>query len=85
MISSTRNRALSYSTMGKLPKGPFLTLGVTSAVTLGAIVYSHYSQIQEKATMRAGVERDKERIRIKRAMKKKEQQDQHEEEKKINH
>lgn len=65
--------------MGKLPKGPLLTLGVTSAVTLGAIIYSHYSQIQEKATMRAGVERDKERIRIKRAMKKREQQEQLEE------
>lgn len=54
----------------KLPKGPLLVLGFTSAVTLGAIVYSHYSQVQEKATMRAGVERDKERIRMKRAMKK---------------
>jgi hypothetical protein len=54
----------------KIPLGPKIVVGLTSAITLGAVFYSHYSQVQDKATMRAGVERDKERMRMKRRMKK---------------
>jgi len=43
--------------------------------SLGAIVYSHYSQVRDKAEMRAGVERDKERLRIKRRLKKEQKQE----------
>lgn len=49
-------------TVGK-GRGPIAVLGVTSLMAIGAIYYSHYSQVQEKAVMRAGVERDKERMR----------------------
>lgn len=62
--------------MGKLPKGPIVAVGLSSAVTIGAIVYSHYSQIQDKAIMRAGVERDKERLRMKRMLRKKQEEEQ---------
>jgi hypothetical protein len=45
-----------------------IAIAVTSAVTFGAIFYSHYSQEKDKRVMRAGVERDKERLRIKKKM-----------------
>jgi hypothetical protein len=44
-------------------RGPAVTLGVVSLVTCGAVAYSHYAQVREKEVMRAGVERDKERVR----------------------
>mmetsp|Transcript_14062 Transcript_14062/g.41214 ORF Transcript_14062/g.41214 Transcript_14062/m.41214 type:complete len:80 (+) Transcript_14062:192-431(+) len=54
-----------------LPRGgPAIVLGLTSSITIGAIFYSHYSQVRDKAEMRAGVERDKERMRLRRKMKK---------------
>ena len=50
----------------KIPRGPAIILGVTSSITLYAIFYSHFQQVRDKAVMRAGVERDKERIRMKK-------------------
>ena len=50
----------------RIPRGPAVVLGVTTSVTLYAIFYSHFQQVQDKAVMRAGVERDKERIRLKK-------------------
>ena len=50
----------------RIPKGPAIILGVTTSVTLYAIFYSHFQQVRDKAVMRAGVERDKERIRLKK-------------------
>lgn len=58
-----------------IPRGPKIVLGITSLVTFGAVFYSHYSQVTDKATMRAGVERDKERMRMKRRMKKRQAQE----------
>jgi hypothetical protein len=58
----------------KIPRGPKIIVGFTTLATLSAIVYSHYSQIRDKSVMRAGVERDKERMRLKRLLKKEEQQ-----------
>ncbi len=52
----------------RIPTGPKLVLGLTTLMSVGAVVYSHYSQVEEKAIMRAGVERDKERMRMKRLM-----------------
>lgn len=49
-------------------RGPLVVLGVTCTVTVGAIIYSHYSQVRDRQVMREGVERDKERLRIKRKM-----------------
>jgi hypothetical protein len=49
-------------------RGPIIALVLTTTVTVGAIFYSHYSQERDKRVMRAGVERDKERLRIKKAM-----------------
>jgi len=46
--------------------GPIGTMGVTSLIAIGAIAYSHDSQIRDKELMRAGVERDKERLKQKR-------------------
>ena len=54
----------------KIPKGPVVALALTSSVTLYAIFYSHYSQVSEKEVMRAGVARDKERLRLNRKKKK---------------
>jgi len=47
-------------------KGPAIVLGITTSVTLYAIFYSHFQQVRDKAVMRAGVDRDKERMRAKR-------------------
>ena len=54
--------------------GPKIALGITSGITLGAIIYSHYSQVRDKRVMREGVERDKERIKIKKKLKKQQEQ-----------
>jgi len=53
-----------------IPLGPKIVVGLTTAATLGAVFYSHYSQVRDKEIMRAGVTRDKERMRMKRLMKK---------------
>ena len=51
---------------GPIPRGPAIVLGLTTGVTISAIIYSHYSQVRDKAVMREGVVRDKERMRMKR-------------------
>jgi len=47
-----------------------MVLGMTSLAALGAVYWSHYSQVQDKAIMKAGVVRDKERVRMKKRMNK---------------
>ena len=54
----------------QIPRGPKIIVGLTSLATLTAIIYSHYSQVRDRSVMRAGVERDKERMRLKRLIKK---------------
>lgn len=49
-----------------IPRGPAIVLGLTSTVTVGAIVWSHYSQVRDRSLMREGVERDKLRMKLKR-------------------
>jgi hypothetical protein len=44
-------------------RGPALTMGIVTFIASGAVAYSHYAQVREKEVMRAGVERDKERVR----------------------
>jgi hypothetical protein len=58
-----------------LPKGgPAVALGMTALATIGAIYYSHGSQVWDREVMRAGVARDKERMRLKRQAKKQQQE-----------
>ena len=52
----------------KASNGPKVVLALTTLVAAGAVYWSHISQVEEKKTMRAGVERDKERMRMKRAL-----------------
>jgi predicted MarR family transcription regulator len=50
-----------------LPKGRAAKVVVgTTFAAIGAVVYSHYAQVRDRQVMRAGVERDRERLRIKR-------------------
>jgi hypothetical protein len=50
-----------------LPRGgPAVAMVVVVSAALSAVVYAHYSQVRDKAVMRAGVERDKERLRLTR-------------------
>jgi hypothetical protein len=50
-----------------LPRGgPAVAIGLTTMVAVGAVLYSHTSQVSDRKIMRAGVERDKERMRLKR-------------------
>ena len=50
-----------------LPRGgPAVVLGATCAVAISAVIYSHTSQVSDRQVMKAGVERDKERLRRKR-------------------
>jgi hypothetical protein len=58
-------------------RGPTVVLGLTTSITAYAIFYSHFQQVRDKKVMREGVERDKERIRLKR---KEQQQQQHQRE-----
>ena len=53
-----------------IPTGPKLVVGLTTVATLGAIVWSHYSQVRDKQAMKEGVKRDKERIKMRRMMRK---------------
>jgi hypothetical protein len=46
--------------------GPAIAIGLATGSAIGAIVYSHYAQVRDKAEMRAGVERDKERLRMRK-------------------
>lgn len=54
-------------------RGPVLTMGVVVGASVGAVVYSHYAQVRDKTVMKEGVERDKERIRMKRKQRKQEE------------
>ena len=65
-----QDRKMAPKKGARIPMGPKLVVGFTSLITLGAVFYSHYSQVQDKATMRAGVQRDKERMKMKRLMRK---------------
>jgi hypothetical protein len=47
-------------------RGPAVAFGLTILAASGAIAYSHVSQTEERKIMRAGVERDKARLRQKR-------------------
>jgi PET assembly of cytochrome c oxidase, mitochondrial len=50
-----------------LPRGgPAVAMVVVLSATLSAVVYAHYTQVRDKTVMRAGVERDKERLRLTR-------------------
>ena len=54
-----------------LPRGgPAVVMGSTCLAALGAVFYSHDSQVRDRESMKAGVQRDKERIRQKRKEKK---------------
>ena len=48
------------------PRPPFGTMLVVLFISSSAIVYTHYSQVRDKRIMRAGVARDKERLKITR-------------------
>jgi len=55
-----------------LPRGgPALVMAAAVGMFVSAVTYSHYAQIRDKAVMRAGVERDKERLRMMRQEKRK--------------
>lgn len=65
-------------TMAALPSwlprgGPAIAVLIACGVSVSAISYSHYAQVRDKAVMRAGVERDKERVRAMRARLKEQQ------------
>jgi PET assembly of cytochrome c oxidase, mitochondrial len=66
--SSSSNRVPDRSTtlLPRGRRGPPWIVGVVALGTVGAIYYSHYAQERDKAVMRAGVERDKERLKIMR-------------------
>lgn len=54
--------------------GPAVAVGATTLACLGAIVYSHYSQVRDRKVMKEGIERDKERLRAWKRQQKKQQQ-----------
>lgn len=58
--------ATKLSSSSLLPKrsGPAIAILFTVSIATGAVYYSHYAQSRDKAVMREGVERDKERIRM---------------------
>lgn len=75
--NKTTNTLRSATAAGRKGYGaPMFVLTVTTACTIGAIVYSHYSQVRDKEEMRDGVRRDKERLRLKRQIQKTQNQQQ---------
>eukprot|EP00934_Nitzschia_sp_Nitz4_P000695 Nitzschia sp. Nitz4//scaffold202_size38995//3001//3204//NITZ4_007625-RA/size38995-processed-gene-0.43-mRNA-1//-1//CDS//3329541363//695//frame0 len=55
--------------------GPAVVMGLTTAAAIGAIIYSHVAQVDERKAMREGVERDKERLRQERRMRRLQEQE----------
>ena len=54
-----------------LPRGgPAVVMGTTFLAAIAAVFYSHDSQVRDRESMKAGVQRDKERLRQKRKEKK---------------
>ena len=53
---------------------PLVTMLVVLFISSSAIVYTHYSQVRDKRIMRAGVARDKERLKITRDRQNQQQQ-----------
>ncbi|KAL7566529.1 hypothetical protein ACA910_000599 [Epithemia clementina (nom. ined.)] len=41
-----------------------ITMGLVLMLSVSAVGYSHYAQVRDRKVMRAGVERDKERLRL---------------------
>ena len=58
------------------PRPPYGTMLMVLLISTSAIVYTHYSQVRDKRFMRAGVERDKERLKITRRTQQQEDQQQ---------
>ena len=59
-----------------LPQGgAAVAMGIASLAAVGAVAYNHISQVEERKVMRAGVERDKERLRQKRLERQQREQD----------
>jgi PET assembly of cytochrome c oxidase, mitochondrial len=72
---------MTSTTNIKLPLpsgGPAIALGVATMACIGAVYYSHYSQVRDRDVMRAGVERDKERLRSMKRQQKQQQEQQQE-------
>ena len=49
-------------------RGPQAVFGASLLVAGAAVVYAHYAQVRDQRQMHEGVERDKERLRMKRAL-----------------
>ena len=65
------------SRLSFLPRGgPAVTMLVVMAASISAVFYSHYAQVRDKAVMRAGVDRDKERLKVTRQRQREQQQQQ---------
>jgi Na+-transporting NADH:ubiquinone oxidoreductase subunit NqrC len=45
------------------------------SISAGAVAYSHYAQVRDRQTMRAGIERDKQMLRIKKQLRQQQQQE----------
>lgn len=50
----------------RIPRGPVIALGLTGSIAVGAIFWSHYSQVRDRNLMKEGVERDKLRMKLKK-------------------
>ena len=64
-----------------LPRGgAAIAMCVSVSAFVGAVVYSHYAQVRDKAEMRKGVLRDRERLKLlkkkQRMLQKQQQQEQ---------
>ena len=84
IVTQSTSRGTNHLTMvggnarggfGFLPRGgPAVAMGVTSLIAAAAVFWSHDSQVRDREKMKAGVLRDKERIRQKRKEKQQQQE-----------
>lgn len=56
----------------RIPRGPVIALGLTGSIAVGAIFWSHYSQVRDRNLMKEGVERDKLRMKLRKQQQKEE-------------
>jgi len=57
----------------RIPRGPAIALGLTGGIAVGAIFWSHYSQVRDRNLMKEGVERDKLRMKLRKRQQKEEE------------
>lgn len=68
-------RTTTTTVIPQSSRAPIIVMSTVITITACSIYYSHYQQVRDKAVMREGVMRDKERLRVNKARRGEEEKD----------